>query len=294
MELRYIYRGLGVGLLGGLLAFVVARILAEPYIQDAIDYEAGRHAAQEALTSAAHSGGHDEAEIFSRSVQSTPGLAVGLAGFGLAMGGLFVVAYLIATRLYPDLRPRVLAGLLGAAGFVALYLVPFAKYPGNPPAVGNEETIGDRSALYLAMIGISVVALALAVVAGRWLAARVGGWNASLLGAVIFLVLVGIAMVLLPDYGELAANKAEFGNATTETPQALTGPDGQIVFPGFPADLLFRFRFYAVLGQLVIWSTIALAFGALAERLAATPARVPRPAPADHATTGEPAATTAS
>ncbi|WP_235486154.1 CbtA family protein, partial [Frankia sp. AvcI1] len=42
MEFRYIYRGLGVGLLGGLLAFVFARIFAEPLIQDAIDYEDGR------------------------------------------------------------------------------------------------------------------------------------------------------------------------------------------------------------------------------------------------------------
>ncbi|SNQ46221.1 putative cobalt transporter subunit (CbtA) [Frankia canadensis] len=298
MEFRYIYRGLGVGLLGGLLAFVFARIFAEPFIQDAIDYEAGRDAAQESLNAAASHGGHshgaEAAEVFSRSVQRNVGIGVGMAIFGLAMGGLFVVAYLIVSRRYPGLRPRVLAALLAAAGFVSLYLIPFAKYPANPPAVGHEETIGERSVLYLAMIAISVISMVLAVLAARWLAGRVGGWNASLLGALVFLVLVGIAMGLLPALGHLGINKAEYGNVATETPQPLRAPDGTIVYPGFPADLLFRFRFYSVISQLVLWATLALGFGALAERLAASPARErPRPAAAEPGTMRSEAATTA-
>ncbi|WP_261574862.1 CbtA family protein [Frankia gtarii] len=275
MEFRYIYRGLGVGLLGGLLAFVFARIFAEPFIQDAIDYEDGRHEAQEALDAAAGlaAGAHEHGEVFSRSVQRNLGIGVGMALFGLAVGGLFVVVYLIVSRRYPDIRPRVLAALLAGAGFVGIYLVPFAKYPANPPAVGHEETIGARSALYVTMVAVSVIALGLAVVVGRWLAGRVGTWNASLLAAVVFLVLVGVAMALLPPFGHVGSNRAEFGDFATETPQPLTAPDGTIVYPGFPADLLFRFRFYSVISQLVLWATIALAFGQLAERLAAAPAR---------------------
>ncbi|CAJ63664.1 MULTISPECIES: CbtA family protein [Frankia] len=274
MEFRYIYRGLGVGLLGGLLAFVFARIFAEPLIQDAIDYEDGRHEAQEALDAAAGlaAGAHDH-EVFSRSVQRNLGIGVGMALFGLAVGGLFVVVYLVVSRRYPNIRPRVLAALLAGAGFVGLYLIPFAKYPANPPAIGHEETIGARSALYVTMVAVSVVALGLAVVVGRWLAGRVGTWNASLLAGVVFLVLVGVAMALLPAYGHLGANRAEFGDFATETPQPLTAPNGTIVYPGFPADVLFRFRFYSVVSQLVLWATIALAFGQLAERLAVAPAR---------------------
>ncbi|MCK9920682.1 CbtA family protein [Frankia sp. AgPm24] len=303
MELRYIYRGLGVGLVGGLLAFVFARIFAEPFIQDAIDYEGGRDAAQEALSHAAglgHAGGgHEEAEVFSRSVQSNIGIGVGMAAFGLAMGGLFIVAYLLVSRRYPGVRPRVLAGLLAGAGFVSLYLVPFAKYPANPPAVGHEETIGDRSILYVTMVAVSVVSLVLAVIAGRWLAGRVGTWNASLLGAVVFFVLVGVAMGLLPPLGHLASNKAEYGTLATETPQPLRDARGAIVYPGFDADLLFRFRFYSVISQLLLWLTIGFGFGALAERLAGEPARVRTPrattgaAVTDRASAGAPSSTAA-
>jgi len=277
MEFRYIYRGLGIGLLGGLLAFVFARIFAEPFIQDAIDYESGRDEAQESLHAAAGQGGHgghaEAAEVFSRSVQRNIGIGVGMALFGLAMGGLFVVVYLILARRYPGIRPRVLAALLAGAGFVSLYLIPFAKYPANPPAVGHEETIGARSALYLAMVAITVIALALAVLAARRLVGRVGTWNASLLGALVFLVLVGVAMGLLPALGHLGVNRAEYGSFATETPQPLLAPDGRIVYPGFPADVLFRFRFYTVISQMILWATIALGFGALAERLVAAPAR---------------------
>ncbi|CAO5241320.1 CbtA family protein [Frankia sp. AgKG'84/4] len=286
MEFRYIYRGLGVGLLGGLLAFVFARIFAEPFIQDAIDYESGRDEAQSALDAAAgHHAGHEGAELFSRSVQSNVGIGVGMAVFGLAIGGLFVVAYLIVSRRYPDVRPRVLACLLAAAGFVSLYLVPFAKYPANPPAIGHEETIGARSALYVTMVAVSVIAMGLAIVAGRWLAGRVGTWNASLLAGVVFLVLVAIAMGLLPAFGHLSSNKAEYGDFATETPQPLQAPDGRIVYPGFPADVLFKFRFYSVISQLILWSTIALGFGALAERLAVAPARRASTARVEAATT---------
>ncbi|CAO5192563.1 putative cobalt transporter subunit (CbtA) [Frankia sp. AiPs1] len=274
MELRHIYRGLGVGLVGGLLAFVFARIFAEPFIQDAIDYESGRDAAQDALGHAAGLGhGHEGAEVFSRSVQRNIGVGVGMAAFGLAIGGLFVVVYLILSRRYPRIRPRVLAALLAGAGFVSLYLVPFAKYPANPPAIGHEETIGDRSALYVTMVAVSVVSLTLAVFAGRWLAGRVGAWNASLLAAVVFLVLVGVAMALLPPLGHLASNKAEYGTFATETPQPLRDAKGAIVYPGFPADVLFRFRFYSVISQLIMWLTIGFGFGALAERLAVAPVR---------------------
>ncbi|WP_045878610.1 CbtA family protein [Pseudofrankia sp. DC12] len=270
MESRFIYRALVVGAFGGLLAFVFARIFAEPFIQSAIDYESGRDEAQAALDKAAGlpvSAG--DAEIFSRSVQRNFGIATGMVLFGLAMGGLFVVAYLMLSRRFPGLRPRVLAALVAAAGFVGVYLVPFVKYPANPPAIGHSETIGDRSAVYLAMVGISIVALILAVVAGYRLAGRFGAWNASLLAAFGFVVVISVAMALLPALGHFPLNEAQYGKHATETPQPLLGPDGKIVYPGFPADVLFKFRLYSVIAQMIMWATIGLAFGALAERAAA-------------------------
>ena len=77
--------------------------------------------------------------------------------FGLAMGGLFAVAYiLVQRRTQTRLRPRVLALLVAGGGFLGLFLVPFLKYPANPPAIGHDYTIGDRSLLYLIMVVVSV------------------------------------------------------------------------------------------------------------------------------------------
>jgi len=42
---------------------------------------------------------------------------------------------------------------------------------------------------------------------------------------------------------------------------------GQIVYPGFDADVLWKFRWYSLLNQALVWTTIALVFGALVERL---------------------------
>ena len=49
---------------------------------------------------------------------------------------------------------------------------------------------------------------------------------------------------------------------------------GVIVYPGFPADVLFNFRLYSIAAQLVLWSAIGLIFAPLADRLLAPgPAR---------------------
>ena len=53
MEKRIIWRGVLAGAIGGVLAFLFAKLFAEPQIQKAIDYEEGRDHAQEALNATA-------------------------------------------------------------------------------------------------------------------------------------------------------------------------------------------------------------------------------------------------
>lgn len=83
----------------------------------------------------------------------------------------------------------------------------------------------------------------------------------------LFAVAIGIVMLLLPQVGHLSYNEANFGKHATETPLPLTDSQGNIVYPGFSADVLFDFRFYSVAAQLVLWAAIGLVFGPLAERL---------------------------
>lgn len=268
MERRIIVRGLLAGALAGLFAFAFARLFAESAIDKAIAYESGRDAAQAALDQAAGLAG-DAADpgVFSRAVQADLGLGVGMIGFGAAMGALFSVVYLLCLGRVGRIRPKPLALLVAGAGFAGFYLVPFLKYPANPPAIGHPETVRARGLLYLAMVACSLAFLFAALWTGRRLAPRVGNWNATLLAALGFAVAIGVVMAVLPALGELPANVRAFGHHATETPQPLTDAKGRIVFPGFPADVLSSFRLYSVAAQALLWGTLGLAFGPMAERV---------------------------
>lgn len=268
MERALILRGVLAGAVGGLLAFVFARIFAEPQISAAIDYESGRDAAQDALQGAAAHGGHEH-EIFSRTIQANVGIGVGMVFFGVAMGLLFAVTYTICLGRVGGVQARSLALLVAGGGFLALYLVPFLKYPANPPAIGHADTIRSRSVLYLTMTLAAVLLLIGAVLLGRWLQARLGTWNAALVAGAAYVVAVGIVMALLPSFGHLAANVQTFGRHATETPLPLRDARGRIVYPGFPADTLATFRIYSLLAQVILWGAIGLVFAPMAERVLA-------------------------
>ncbi|HEX4102907.1 MAG TPA: CbtA family protein [Pseudonocardiaceae bacterium] len=268
MERKLLLQGVLVGALAGLLAFVFARIFAEPQIQAAIEYETGRDAAQAALDKAADLPiGPASPDIFSRTIQANLGAGVGMIFFGVAVGALFAVAYVVCLGRVGNLRPRTLALLVAAGGLLTVYLVPFVKYPANPPAIGNPGTIKDRGGLYLLMVFCSVLFLVAAVWLGQQLRGRFGNWNASVVAGATFVVAIGIVMAILPSVGSLAVNEQQFGNHSTETPLPLTNASGAIVYPGFPADVLFDFRLYSVAAQLILWATIGLVFAPLAERL---------------------------
>jgi hypothetical protein len=55
------------------------------------------------------------------------------------------------------------AAKVAGAAFVALVLIPALKYPPNPPAVGDPDTIGQRSSQFLLLMAASAV-----VVAAAW------------------------------------------------------------------------------------------------------------------------------
>jgi hypothetical protein len=170
-----------------------------------------------------------------------------------------------------------------------VYLLPFIKYPANPPAIGHSFTIHTRGTLYLTMVAGSLILLGLAAWLARTLTPRVGMTGAVVLAAVGFLVAYGVLIGVLPSLGNLAANVAhsdQFGyaRAATETPQPITNilstplhvngktiAPGQIVYPGFDADVLWKFRWYSLINQLLIWTVTGLVFGALLERYLTPP-----------------------
>ncbi|BBY02996.1 CbtA family protein [Mycobacterium seoulense] len=248
MEKRLIGRGLLAGAIGAVLAFVVARLCAEPVIGRAIAFEDGRADAENA-----HGVHEHGAELFSRGVQSTAGLGFGVLIFGVAMGALFAVLFCVVASRVTSVGVRELSLLLAGGAFVAVYLVPFVKYPPNPPAVGQADTIGARTGWYLVMVLASVVLAVAAVWLARLLTVRFGAWSGRLLAVGAYVAAVAVVMVLLPG--------------VDETPEPLRDASGAISYPGFPADVLYDFRVLALAAQLVLWVTIGVVFATLAGRL---------------------------
>ena len=88
-----------------------------------------------------------EPELVSRPVQTGIGLLTGVAVYSTAFGGLFALVFALAYGRMVDLGPRATSALLATAGFVAVYVTPMLKYPGNPPSIGLPDTIGMRTHL---------------------------------------------------------------------------------------------------------------------------------------------------
>ncbi|MFZ2625413.1 MAG: CbtA family protein [Propionibacterium sp.] len=287
---RIFFTGAISGVIAGLLAFIFSKILAEPQIQLAIDYEAARDEVQEAVDKLDAAAGIKfpepgaDIEIFSRSIQSNIGIATGMALMGLAFGLLIAIAFRIILKLtegQPPLSVRLTLLLTGLLGWVAVYVVPALKYPPNPPAIGHDFTIHQRGNLYLLTVASSIVFMLLAVFLARRLARTMNTWTAVIIAGAAYTAVMCIIFALLPTLGSLSQNVQYYGSSvtygsgdsavtipiTTETPQALKDPSGNILFPGFPADLLSRFRMYSVIAQAIIWMGTALIMGALLTRV---------------------------
>ncbi|MGB3696111.1 MAG: CbtA family protein [Gordonia sp. (in: high G+C Gram-positive bacteria)] len=248
MERKFTGAGVLAGLIAGLVAFVYARIFIEPQVAAAIEYEDVRSHA-EAMLTGADEHGH---ELFSRSVQENIGAGVGTVVFAVAMGAFFAVAFTVLWaylgRHRPASDPRLAAAALGAVGFVAVVGVPFFVYPPNPPAVGEEDTIGARSGAYLTMTLVSVALMIAAVVLALSLSGRIGGLWSGIVSAVAYLVGVTITAALLPEFKEV--------------PGPVMNGD-EIIAPGFPGQVIADFRIYAVADQVVLWTVLTVVFIAL-------------------------------
>lgn len=238
---KLLLRGLAAGLLAGVLAGGFAFAFGEPQVDRAIAVEEAASGHEPEHATAA-----EPAPPASRDAQRV-GLIVASALYGTAVGGLFALAFALVrgrTGARGDWSMALwLAGLL----FVALVLVPAVKYPPNPPGVGDPNTIGARTALYLTLLAISLLALVAAWRVARQLPARMGTPGRQLASAGVFAGTIALAMAVLPG---------------AEPPA-----------PGYPADLLWSFRVSALGTQVVMWASLGAAFGLACERAAQPRAR---------------------
>lgn len=240
-----LWRGMLAGILAALLATLFARAFAEPQVDLAIAFEAS-HKAPEAhhdhqmpgMTAPAADEGEDE--LVSRTTQKGLGLATALLLYGAAVGGIFSLVFAYGYGRIARMGPRSFAILLGTLAFVAVALIPAIKYPATPPAVGQHETVALRTMAYFGMIGASLIAMIIAVRVRSILAERFEGFDALIGATIAYLTIVGISQFGLPPINEVPAD--------------------------FPAVLLWNFRIASLGTQIVLWVTLSLTFGYMAQR----------------------------
>jgi predicted cobalt transporter CbtA len=222
-------RGMLAGLAAGVLAFFFGKILGEPHIEKAIAFEE------------ATSPPSGEAPLVSRGMQSTLGLLTATVVYATALGGIFALVFAAVYGRIGKADARTTAAVLALAGFTVIFLVPFTKYPSNPPAVGNDDTIGYRTKIYFVMIAISVFAAIAALRLGRDFVRRLGPFSGVLAAVGAFIALVAAGELIMPSLDEIPKN--------------------------FPASVIWHFRLATLGIQTVIWATLGLGFGAAAQRL---------------------------
>lgn len=225
-------RGLLAGAVGGLLAGAFGFLLAEPLMDRAVDLEAARSAAA----------GESSVETFTRNTQHV-GLLVASLAVGLAFGVLYAVVHALLHREEGDHWGRALR--LGLAGFFGVALVPFLRYPANPPGVGDGATIDSRAHLWTVALVIGLVGASLAALVARGLRER------------------GVAA----RYRQLAV--VGVGAATVALTFVL--PDNTDPIQA-PVHLVWDFRLLSLATLVLLWGGLAVSYGLLGERAARRPA----------------------
>lgn len=239
---RYLRAGAIAGALGGLALALFLLVAGESTIDDAIALEdaqrAHEHVGDRPSTRATD-------EVFTRGEQKLGG-ALGTVLAGVSFGCVFGIVFAAVRHRLPGRDDWQRALWLGGAAWLSVHLVPALKYPPNPPAVGNPDTVGERTMQYLLMIGVAIAALALAwriAIALHALAAHV---RLPVAGAAWFAVVIVAMVVFPPEPDEVNA----------------------------PAQLVWHFREKALAGSAVSWAVTACVFGTLLIR-AARPALEP-------------------
>lgn len=139
-SLTFIFVSLLSGVIAGVILAGVNYFVAEPFIDQAIGIEVDNSIASGEVV--------DFDELSSYRVWQKEGTFAAGAFLGLTYGAILGIVYVISRKYLPSSDDRKKALILAAIMCLSLYVVPFIKYPANPPAVGDPETIGLRDSLY--------------------------------------------------------------------------------------------------------------------------------------------------
>ncbi len=159
-----------------------------------------------------------------------------LAGviLGTSMGALFGIVFALSRNSLPGNNDIKKALILAGIMWFTIYLIPFLKYPANPPTVGDAETVVLRAILYLSFIAISGIGVIVFYILSNKLQNKKK--FVSLIGYGLF---ISIVFFIMP-----------------ENPDEITAP----------MNLVNEFRIMSVLGVSSFWISVGLILGFLWNR----------------------------
>mgnify|MGYP003320309621 FL=1 len=158
-----------------------------------------------------------------------------LAGgiLGMSIGALFGIVFAYSRNSLPKGHTVKKTFVLAAIMWLTIFLIPFLKYPANPPTVGEADTVILRQTLYLLFIAISGFS---AVGFSRLYKKLENKKYLAFVGYAVFITAVFFIMPPSPD--EVTA----------------------------PMDLVNGFRTMSVMAVTIFWIAEAIILGALWQR----------------------------
>ena len=218
------------GAIAGTILGVVNQVTVEPYIERAIELE---------MQNSAQSGQAINSNEFTayRFWQKGGEIVAGTI-LGLSIGSLFGIVFAYTRNSIPGSNNKKKALIIAGIMWFVLFLMPALKYPANPPAVGDPETIYYRQILYVAFLAISgFSALGLAL-----LYRKMGPLNSQ-------------KVVVIPAAYAVIIAGAYFAMPSSPDPV------------NAPMDLVIDFRTASAITLSIFWGLLGVIFGAFWDKL---------------------------
>ena len=139
------------GFVAGTIHGAVNLAIVEPYLDDAIDIE------NQTLFESGKAEDTPQFWIEYDSYRDWQKSGQLLAGgiLGMSIGALFGIVFVYSRNSLPKGHTVKKTFVLAAIMWLTIFLIPFLKYPANPPTVGDADTVVLRQTLYLLFIAIS-------------------------------------------------------------------------------------------------------------------------------------------
>lgn len=223
------------GASAGLVYGTVGILLAGPYLEAAIEVEnSAMFAAGEAEDTVEFRAAYESYRDWQRGGHLVAGIVL-----GASLGSLFGVVYMMSHASLPGRSHVTKALAVAGVMWVALYVVPFVKYPPSPPAVGDPDTIVVRTALFLVLVAASGLAALGFAKMSLYLARtrRLGARQSVSAGVVCYAAFAAVLLVAMPS-----------------------NPDPA---PDIDPALLDGFRVASAAGAASFWASAGVILGAL-------------------------------